>query len=268
MSGGGYGGPWGGYGPQPGGFGPPPGMQGPMAVVAHPRSLRFAMSAGTLVVAFLLWKWLPGAAGWVVNFAFGVSAAVHAPHGSAAPPPPAWTHLITLAQLALGVIYTHALLKFEWDGLEIDGRRVRYVGSLGSYVAAMFVPMVITVCTLGFAWPWFLAKYNAYAAAHSEVDGVRLSFHGNGGDLFGRWLLGSLLSVCTLGIYSAWLYSDIWAWTWENTEIGGRRFSFRRDPSGLLGEFFVVSLLTVCTAGIYWPWGAARLRAWEVEHVQ
>lgn len=268
MSGGGYGGPWGGYGPQPGGFGPPPGMRGPMAVVAAPSSVRFVTTAGTLVAAYLIWKWVPGAAGWLVSAGFSASAAVRTPHGAAAPSPPAWMHLITLAQLALGVIYAHALLKFEWDGLEINGRRARYVGSLGQFVAAMFVPALLTACTLGFAMPWFLAKYNAYAAEHCEVDGVRMSFHGNGGDLFGRWLLGSVLTLCTLGIYSAWFYSDVWAWTWENTEVGGRRFSFRRDPSGLLGEFFVVSLLTVCTAGIYWPWGAARLRAWEVEHVQ
>lgn len=268
MSGGGYGGQWGGYGPQPGGFGPPPGMQESSAVAGLHRPVRFASTTGTLLVAYLLWKWLPGAAGWVINIAHSVSAVAHTPHGSVAPSPPAWTNLITVVQLTLGVIYTHALLKFEWDGLEINGRRARYVGSLGEYVRAMFVPMLITACTVGFAMPWFLEKYNTYAAEHCEVDGVRMSFHGNAGDLFGRWLLGSLLTLCTLGIYSAWFYSDVWAWTWENTAVGGRRFSFRRDPSALLGEFFVVSLLTVCTAGIYWPWAAARLRAWEVEHVQ
>ncbi|MFO0630306.1 MAG: DUF898 family protein [Polyangiales bacterium] len=243
-------------------------MHGPAVVSPFARSVRFGTTAGFLVVSYLLWKWLPAAARWVINLVYEVSAGLNAPRGSAAPPAPAWTHLLTVVQLALGVIYTHALLRFEWDGLEIDGRRVRYVGSLGQYVAALFVPTLITVCTLGFGMPWFLAKYNAYAAEHCEIDGARLSFHGNGGDLFGRWLLGSVLTCCTLGIYSAWLYSDVWAWTWENTEVGGRRFSFRRDPAGLLGEFFVVSLLTVCTAGIYWPWAAARLRAWEVEHVQ
>lgn len=268
MSGEGFGGSWGGYGPQPGGFGPPPGMQGSAPVTLHGGPLRFAGTAGALVAVFLIYKWAPAVVGWILNVIFGVASQVRGPHSGAPVETPAWLHLVTLIEVVLGGVYAHELLKFEWGNLEVQGRRVRYTGSLGGFVGALLPHALLTGCTLGFAYPWLLARYNAYAAEHCEVDGAPLRFNGNGGDLFGRWLLGTLLSICTLGIYGAWLTTDIWAWTWENTEVGGRRLGFRRDPAGLLGELLLLGLLSVCTAGIYWPWAVARLRAWEVERVQ
>jgi uncharacterized membrane protein YjgN (DUF898 family) len=250
--------------PATGGFGPvPDGV--PYRQGLAPTRGTFAATGAAFIGMFLLLKGLPILAGGMLGFLFGAMRGAQSLDSD-----PAYnllSALINLAALPLGIIYSHELVKFEWNHAVLDGRTVRYRGDLWTFVSALAAPALVACCTLGLYTPWLMCAYYRYVFEHSDVEGERLEFAGTGGDLFGVMLLNGLLTIVTLGLYWPWAANNVWAWYWQRTGLNGRPFTFRSEG----GEFFGVALLggvlTVCTLGLYWPWAAASFRKWELEHV-
>ena len=75
---------------------------------------------------------------------------------------------------------------------------------------------ILTVLTLGLAWPWSYTAKQKWLAAHTYIDGSQLTFNGTGMGFFGTWLLVVFLSIITLGIYFPWGYCRIKRWQTNN----------------------------------------------------
>lgn len=225
----------------------------------------FLATGGAFIAMYLLLKIAPVFAGGVLGGVFGAINGARPLNED-----PAYnilSGLLNLATIPLGVIYAHEFLKFEWNNTVLEGRRVRYMGDLGSFVSSLALPAILTGCTFGIYTPWFMCAYYRYIFDHSDVEGERLQFTGTGGELFGPMLLNFLLTLFTFGIAWPWAANNLWTWYWQNTGLNGRPFSFRKDGGELFGVALLQGLLTLCTFGIYWPWAAATLRKWELEHV-
>jgi uncharacterized membrane protein YjgN (DUF898 family) len=78
-------------------------------------------------------------------------------------------------------------------------------GGAATYLGTGLLASLVTVLTLGIAYPYALCLMQRWRCKHTIVDGRRLIFTGRGADLFGHWCLWMLLLIVTVGIYSFWL---------------------------------------------------------------
>ena len=108
--------------------------------------------------------------------------------------------------------------------------RFRFDGGAATYVGTALLAVLITVCTLGFCYPFALVLRERWRAKHSYIDGYPLVFTGSATALFGNWIKWCLLSLITFGIYLLWVGPRIAEWKWEHTD-----FDRSRPPLPLTG---------------------------------
>ncbi|WP_241248941.1 DUF898 domain-containing protein [Rhodococcus sp. X156] len=97
--------------------------------------------------------------------------------------------------------------------------RFHFDGGAGTYFGTAILGAIVTVCTLGFCYPFALVLRERWKAKHSYIDGKRLTFTGSAMGLFGTWVKWLLLSFLTLGVYLFWIAPRITKWKWENTDF-------------------------------------------------
>ena len=90
-------------------------------------------------------------------------------------------------------------------------------GGLLSYVGWIILGTIVTIVTLGIAYPWALCMVYGWKINHTVVNGKRLKFIGTGIGLFGNWIKWFLLTIVTCGIYSFWLFIALEKWKVKNT---------------------------------------------------
>lgn len=96
-------------------------------------------------------------------------------------------------------------------------------GGAGTYVGTCILAFLVTVCTLGIAYPYALVLKQRWIAKHTYVKGFQLKFTGTGVGLFGQWIKWFLLCVITLGIYGFWVAPRLRRWIVEHTDFSGER---------------------------------------------
>ena len=111
----------------------------------------------------------------------------------------------------------------------------RFDGGAATYIGTGLLAFLITVVTLGIAYPYALVLRQRWKAKHTYINGHRLVFLGTGVGLFGLWIKWFLLSVITVGIYLLWVVPRIQKWIVENTDFDpsfspGPGFAARPQP--------------------------------------
>ncbi|MCA1799735.1 MAG: DUF898 domain-containing protein [Actinobacteria bacterium] len=109
--------------------------------------------------------------------------------------------------------------------------RFSFDGGAANYYGTILLAVLVTVVTVGIAYPFALVLKERWRAKHSYIDGHQLIFTGTGTGLFGLWIKWFLLIVITLGVYSFWVGPKIAKWKWEHTEFA--------TPVGHLSSFAV-----------------------------
>ena len=74
-------------------------------------------------------------------------------------------------------------------------------GSVLGDFGTSLVAVLLTLFTLGIAYPWALVYRLKWVVSHEVIEGKRLRFDGTGMQLFGNWIKWWLLSIITLGIF-------------------------------------------------------------------
>ena len=92
-------------------------------------------------------------------------------------------------------------------------------GGAGTFLGTSILAFVITVLTLGIAYPYALVLKQRWVAKHTYIDGRQLHFTGSAMGLFGHWIKWILLCVITLGIYSFWVQPRVHKWVVEHTDF-------------------------------------------------
>jgi uncharacterized membrane protein YjgN (DUF898 family) len=92
-------------------------------------------------------------------------------------------------------------------------------GGAATYWGTALLALIITVCTLGLAYPWGLCLKQKWIAKHTLIDGRRLRFTAGGTNLIGHWVIWWVLSALTLGIYLIWVNPRVRAWIVEHTDF-------------------------------------------------
>ena len=92
-------------------------------------------------------------------------------------------------------------------------------GGAATYVGTSILGFIITICTLGLAYPYALVLIQRWKAKHTYINGAALQFTGTGMGLFGNWVKWLLLCIITLGIYSFWVQPRLTKWIVEHTDF-------------------------------------------------
>ena len=114
--------------------------------------------------------------------------------------------------------------------------RFQFDGGAGTYLGTGILAVLITVLTLGIAYPFALVLRERWRAKHSYIDGQRLVFTGTGMGLFGNWLKWLLLSIITLGIYLFWVGPRIAQWKWEHTDFDSTSYPLGLESEDVVSE--------------------------------
>jgi hypothetical protein len=92
-------------------------------------------------------------------------------------------------------------------------------GGLLSLIGNTILNVLITIFTLGIAYPWVYCRSIQWRCKHTVVDGYRVTFSGKGLDIFGQWVLWVLLFIVTLGIYGFWIPCKLHDFEAKNSKL-------------------------------------------------
>lgn len=90
-------------------------------------------------------------------------------------------------------------------------------GGLFSLIIHKLGAALVTVITLGIAYPWALCFLLRWEKEHTVINGHRLTFNGTGMQLFGNWIKWAFFTIITFGIYSFWLNINLTKWITKHT---------------------------------------------------
>ncbi len=133
-------------------------------------------------------------------------------------------------------------------------RSFTFDGGAGTYLGTLILQALVTVFTLGIAYPYALVLRQRWKAHHTQINGVRLIFTGTGLGLFGQWIKWLALMIITIGVYSFWVIPRINQWVTEHTDF---------DPSSPPPPAFLVGSVTYApvSAMVQAPGMAGQLTA-------
>lgn len=92
-------------------------------------------------------------------------------------------------------------------------------GKLIGLIGVRILTFIVTIITLGFAYPAMYCFNKRWIYKHTVINGYRLKFTGKGAQLIGKYLLWTFLTIITIGIYSFWLPIKYQKWETKHVEI-------------------------------------------------
>ena len=95
----------------------------------------------------------------------------------------------------------------------------KFTGGLLGLIGISILQILLTVITLGLAYPWAVCMKERWIAKHTIIDGKQLVFDGTGVQLIGKYLLWWFLTLITFGIYSFWLNIKMKQWVVKHTHM-------------------------------------------------
>ena len=95
----------------------------------------------------------------------------------------------------------------------------KFTGGLFGLICVTLLQDLLTLVTLGLAYPWAVCLKQGWVANHTILDGRQAYFDGTGGQLFGNYLKWFLLTILTLGIYGFWLHINMKKWIVRHTHL-------------------------------------------------
>ena len=101
--------------------------------------------------------------------------------------------------------------------METLTRESKFDGGLLGLIGINLLASLITVASIGIAYPWAVCLKEEWIASHTIIDGKRLYFDGRGGQLFLNYIKWFLLTIITFGIYGFWLSIKMKKWVAKHT---------------------------------------------------
>lgn len=98
-------------------------------------------------------------------------------------------------------------------------KNFRFDGGAADHLGTSLLAFLVTLFSLGFAFPYAVVLVQRWRAKHTYIEGRRLIFLGTGLSLFGNWLKWFFFIIVTLGIYSFWVVPKVTKWVVENIDF-------------------------------------------------
>lgn len=146
-------------------------------------------------------------------------------------------------------------------------------GAFANYWMHLAVYLV-SLITLGLAYPAMYCKAQRWTASHTYIDGKQMEFDGKGGELFKKFIIWGLLSFITLGIYfivKGQLLMEEWVtshthFVGEKSEEEGKQSKFNGKWYQLFGVNLLTGFVSVITLSFGSYWAHCYKERWFCKH--
>lgn len=153
---------------------------------------------------------------------------------------------------------------------EIKETDSRFTGGAFANFFIGFLTGLLSIVTLGLAYPALVCWKLRWKAKHTYIDGCRLVFDGKAIQLFGKYLLWLFLSIITIGIY-AMIAMPLNMKKWETVHthfegVQGGESKFDGKVIGLFGVNFLTGFVTLITLSFGSYWAHCYRERWYKKH--
>lgn len=153
---------------------------------------------------------------------------------------------------------------------EIKATDSRFTGGAFANFFIGFLTGLLSIVTLGLAYPALVCWKLRWKAKHTYIDGCRLVFDGKAIQLFGKYLLWLFLSLITIGIY-AMIAIPLNMKKWETVHthfegVQGGESKFDGKVIGLFGVNFLTGFVTLITLSFGSYWAHCYRERWYKKH--
>lgn len=130
--------------------------------------------------------------------------------------------------------------------------------------------VLVTLITLGIAFPVTVVWKEKWRCKHTLYEGKRLTFDGRASQLIGNWLLWIVLTTVTFGIFALFIPGKIKKWKAKHTRLAGEYFEFGATFDGWLGQEVLLLAagfaVSVCTLLVGVPFAMSWMARWRCNH--
>jgi len=127
---------------------------------------------------------------------------------------------------------------------------------------------LLTVLTLGLAWPRVSNRLHALLTGNSRYGDERFTYFGKDGDVTWIWLKGVALSILSFGVYVFWFKAELLRYRVSHTRFMGARGMCDLTGRQALGLALLATLGTLLTLGLAWPWISTYISRTVVESIR
>ena len=154
-----------------------------------------------------------------------------------------WLGVLYLVFSALGVLaiysrHRYMLRRTTWRGIHCD-----VAGSPSGFTARVALPLLATVLTLGFTYPWLAVSIQRYLVRNMSVGTLQFAYSGRGSRIFLPWLACWFLLPFTLGLSLAWWRGFALRYHLNNMQLGPLRFETTLRPWRIFRIYVVGTIL-------------------------
>ena len=144
-------------------------------------------------------------------------------------------------------------------------------GGLLELIGWRILAFLITVVTLGIAYPWAECMLYNYQFKHTVYNGKRLKFEGTGGDLFVNMFKWLFFTLITCGIYAFFIPVSKTKWVISNLHFEDEDYItgdsyFDGNTFQLIGVNIICNLLTIFTLGLLYLFSVCYKLKWINKH--
>ena len=149
----------------------------------------------------------------------------------------------------------------------------KYTGGALTRLFISIGVVLLSLITLGIAYPFLLCTQEKWLKSHTFVNGRQLEFDGNGAQIIGKFILWLLLSFITFGLYAIFrLPLNMQRWKTKHTHVKGYRIGGKKGESKFTGSIFglwgvrileaIMMVFGIITLGFASAWGTLVKLRW------
>jgi len=151
-------------------------------------------------------------------------------------------------------------LRYRASRTRWRGIRFAFDGSAREFGAQYGLRLLLTIVTLGLAYPIAATWRRDYFLTHARFGSERFEFDGKASDLMRPYVLCWLLLLPTFGLSMTWFHGFQQAYYWNHTRLAGGKFSSTMTGGLWLGLAFANGVLIGITFGIGAAWALTTLQ--------
>jgi len=134
--------------------------------------------------------------------------------------------------------HRYMIRRTSWRGINCG-----LTGSTFGYIGRIALPVLLTILTLGLAYPLVTVTSQKYLVSRMSIGSLAFEYKGRTSDILGSWLICWLVFPFTGGLSLVWWRSRALAYQLRQTSLGSLRFSSTLRPMRGVGIYFFGGLL-------------------------
>lgn len=186
-----------------------------------------------------------------------------------------WTllkNLITIITLGIALPWGQCMLmRYQIEHTVLNGKRLKFDGTGGSFFVEKFKWFFFTLITLGIYAFWIPVKRYKWILSNVHFEDEHLIkdesfFDGKTLHLIGINILCNTLNIVSFGLLYAFTWCFKLRWLAKHSVINRKKIVFDGKSINLFGKYILWFFLTIITFGIYGFWLGIKLSKWEVKN--